>query len=165
MRDLASVANEALPDLGEAVERCRHDLGKYVVFQLRSALPEVLPVDGAPWQDLSDVELREALQADLGATRRSADVTISAVQLWCDLRRPLAGDVSLPSGRRVDLCQDEDLREVDQAMAIVAGLLPRLPSCARADLDVAASAAWRIYEALRRLRERVRLVAVDNDTF
>lgn len=64
----------------EAVKAARHDVGKYVAFQLRW-LPEDAPAG----------ELLEALRADVLQTRRGPSGTESAPQVWARVRPPLAG--------------------------------------------------------------------------
>lgn len=66
--------------LAEATARAKHDLGKYVAFQLR-------------WltSDCSDADLLEALQADVLNTRRGPDGSESAMSIWTRLKPELAG--------------------------------------------------------------------------
>ena len=64
----------------EALRKVRHDLGKYVCFQLRW-----LPGDAG------DEELLEALRADVLATRRGPSGTESAVAIWARLRPSVEG--------------------------------------------------------------------------
>ena len=61
----------------DAVARARHDLGKYVAFQVRSLDPTA-----------SDADLRSALDADLNHTRSTPDA--DCAQVWAELRGPLA---------------------------------------------------------------------------
>lgn len=59
----------------DAAERVRHDVGKYVVFEVAW-----LPPDAGP------AALRDALRSDLLATRRGPDGATGAVALWRALR-------------------------------------------------------------------------------
>ncbi len=79
--------SEALLD---AVAKARHDLGRYVAFQVRSLEP------GA-----SDADLRLALDADLNHTRSTPDATCA--QVWAGLRAAVvAAGLVAPEVEAVD---------------------------------------------------------------
>jgi len=100
----------------EAARVAKHDLGKYVSFQLRW-----LPAD-AP-----DSELLDALRADVLQTRRGPSGSESAPELWARLRPGLS-----------PLDPDPDLAAVDAAVAALAAAVPALEAGA---LDAAAMSA------------------------
>ena len=114
---LEGVPSELRAELRERLEGLRHDLGKYVVFQLRWLPPE--PSDG---------ELREALEADLARTRSGGGLVESAPQLWARLRPPLVGERPLADGSWVDLSSDPDLVALDRAIAAIQLTLAELAS-------------------------------------
>ena len=132
-------------ELLEHVERLRHDLGKYIAFQLRWLRPEP-----------STEELRQALVADLAQTRRSATRVESGPQIWRRLRPTLVSEEPLPSGGHADLTGDPDLRAVDEAMVTIGELLPQLEQAGPRQLRAAAAAASAVAAALSRLRGRLR---------
>ncbi len=70
----------------------KHDLGKYVAFQLR-CLPD----------DASLNELEEALRADVLQTRRSAQQTENALDVWQRLRAQI---VALDPKHELTSCQE-----------------------------------------------------------
>jgi len=103
----------------EAAAAAKHDLGKYVAFQIRW-----LPPDAPP------AELLEALRRDVLQTRRGPAGSEDAPALWRRLRPPLAG--LGPS--------DPDLAAVDAAVAALEVALPALRSGAASPVDLAAAA-------------------------
>jgi hypothetical protein len=123
------------PDpLAEEVARIRHDLGKYVAFELRWLPPD------------ADAEsLRAALRADVAATRRDGALVETAPGLWERLRPSLAA-----------LGDDPDVAAVDAAVAILRDLIPDLETAGPERLASGAAAAFAVAEALKRLDRRVR---------
>jgi hypothetical protein len=79
--------------LSDATARAKHDLGKYVAFQLRWLGP-----------DCTDVDLLEALRADVLQTRRGPNGVETAMSIWSRLRP--------------DLLQ-ADIAEVDGAVSVL----------------------------------------------
>ncbi|MCP4804464.1 MAG: hypothetical protein GY913_20725 [Proteobacteria bacterium] len=63
----------------QAAKAARHDVGKYIAFQLRW-LPDDAPAD----------ELLEALRSDVLRTRRGPSGVESAPQVWARVREPLS---------------------------------------------------------------------------
>lgn len=119
----------ALPVL----EDLRHDLGKYVCFEVRFAGPDAdLPT------------LRAALKADLLATRRRGDRTEAAWELWGRLRPAILSD-------------DPDVLALEQA---VQALQQVDLEGDRPALDAAAATADQVRQATRRLHERARQAAL-----
>lgn len=110
--------------LAEATARAKHDLGKYVAFQLRWL--------GA---QASDAELLEALRADVLNTRRGPSGSESAMALWERLRGDLVGADVGPVDAGIALLQE-------QAQGLEAG------TCSRADLEACSQAALDIARAL-----------------
>ncbi len=110
--------------LSEATARAKHDLGKYVAFQLRWLAP-----------DASDGELLEALRADVLNTRRGPAGRESAVELWSRLRPTLAG---------------ADLNPIDRAIERLAGCVAGIEegTLTRAEMEECAVAARSIATAL-----------------
>ncbi len=142
---LEAVAPRSRDALLEHLRSLRHDLGKYVAFQLRW-LPE----------QPSDDELREALLADLARTRSAGERVESAPALWARLRAPLVGLEPLADGSRVDLSCDPDLLVIDAAMAVVTPILEQLDGAPRSALDAARRAAMEASSATRSLQKRAR---------
>ncbi len=101
--------------LTEYVARLKHDLGKYVAFQIRW-LPEDAPL----------AERRRALESDLLATRRGPDGEVDAVTLWRSLRPALVGQAELAPGVRVDLSDHPALVRLEASMAAVAEVVSEL---------------------------------------
>ncbi len=134
-----------IESLQEQLNALRHDLGKYLVFQLRWLPPEP-----------TDDELREALEADLARTRTSGDLVESGPALWARLRPVLVGERSLLDGSRVDLGQDPDLLVIDRCMLEIQRLLPVLRSAPRTALEGGQRAALEVSSATRRLQKRAR---------
>jgi len=132
-------------ELLEYVERLRHDLGKYIAFQLRW-----LPAQP------STEELRLALVADLAQTHRSAAQVESGPQIWRRSRPALVGEAPLPGGALADLSADPDLRAIDEAMAVIGELIPQLEHAGLRQLQAGAIAARAVASALSRLRGRLR---------
>jgi len=133
--------------LAEYVARVKHDLGKYVSFQVRWLAPDA-PV----------AERRAALLADLTATRRGPEGSWDAPSLWAALRPALVGEVTLPGGPRVDLSADPLVQRIDQAIAVIAEVVAVLgtdPVDERA-LDRGERAAREVSEACRELVRRYR---------
>ena len=120
--------------IGEAVARARHDLGKYVAFEIRWLSPDPDPA-----------ALRAALRADVAATRREGDRVESAPALWDRLRPSLAA-----------LGDDPDLAAVDAAVEVLRDLLPDLDAAPPERLAQGAAAAYAGADALTRLDRRVR---------
>ncbi len=125
-----------MSELLEAAKAAKHDLGKYVAFEARWLPPEASRTD----------RLR-ALQADVLHTRRSAQASEGAVDLWGRLRPGLAA-----------LGDDPDLAAVDAA---VAALAAHGPGLADGSLDGEALAdcaaqARRIADHLAALHRRLR---------
>jgi len=81
--------------LAEATAHAKHDLGKYVAFQLRWIAP-----------DASDDELLDALRADVLNTRRGPSGRESAMDLWSRLRPTLEGADVSPIDRAIDRLED-----------------------------------------------------------
>jgi hypothetical protein len=87
--NVEDISGSALEDLVEDLSDLRHDLGKYIVFELRFLGDEPGIVD-----------LRGALRTDLLSTRRRGDATETAWAVWARLRPPqLDGD---PDVRAID---------------------------------------------------------------
>ena len=141
------VEPEAREALAAHLSRLRHDLGKYVSLQVR-------------WlgDDADPASLREALAADLLATRRGPSGTVDALALWAEFRPALFGEAPLPDGPTVDLTGDADLARLDAGMAEIALAIAGLRA---GDLDAegvrrGAGAAARVAEACRALWARAR---------
>ena len=122
--------------------RIKHDLGKYVAFQVR-------------WV-AADAPLAErcaALEADLKATRRGPDGTVDAPTLWRELRAPLVGDVALADGTTVDLSAEPLVATIDAAMATITAVISALDAGTVGDVDVdrGTDAAKTVAEACREL--------------
>ncbi len=86
----------AVRGLFPVVEDLRHDLGKYIGFEASFLPPEPSPE-----------ALREALRADLLATRRGPRGVESAADIWNRLRPPL-------------LAEDPDVAAIERAMEALA---------------------------------------------
>lgn len=112
---MEALDDETLAALAGYLARVKHDLGKYVAFQLRW-LPEGASLD----------DRRQALVADLAATRRGPEGTLDAATLWESLRPALVGEAPLPNGARVDLTGDARLTRIEAGMAVVREVLPSL---------------------------------------
>lgn len=116
----------------QAAARAKHDLGKYVAFQLRWLPP-----------DAPAGELLEALRADVLATRSGPSGTQTAAQVWADVRPALQG---------------QDVAEIDgwvaQLHAAEAGL--RDGTLAHAELRALADTCVQISRGLSALHKRLR---------
>lgn len=116
---------EALLD---AVAKARHDLGRYVAFQVRSLEP------GA-----SDDDLRSSLDADLNHTRSTPDA--SCADVWAGLRGAIvAGGLAAP-----------DLDGIDAAVAELHRRAKSLPSLQTGALWETVTLAIDLGERLRAL--------------
>lgn len=93
-------------------ERIRHDLGKYVVFEVAFC-----------GEDAPPAVLRDALRHDLLETQRGPDGTRSAAALWAGLRAELGPLAAEPAARAVD--------------DAVAAMVERLPALAAEPPDPA----------------------------
>ncbi len=122
------------PTVPDALDRLRHDLGKGIVRQVTWLGPDAPPD-----------ELREALAADLLATRRSAAGTIGAVALFDGLRSALG-----------PLARDEDWRTLDGAMGEIRAVAGALEQGRASGDDVARGvrAARAVADACRALHRK-----------
>jgi hypothetical protein len=99
----------------DALDRLRHDLGKYIAFEQRFS--------GATGGDA----LRDALVADLLRTRRDPAGDVPATALWASLRPELAAhEPDAP-----------ELAELDAAMAVVARVAGALAAGVATDAALA----------------------------
>ena len=146
MYRLDSLEPVARAALGEHVTRVKHDLGKYVAFQVRALEPD------APF-DLA----RDALIADVLATRRGPEGVRDAFSLWTELRPALVGDLPLSTSHRVDLREEPGFVEVDAGMAVIGALLGPLGEGAATEEQVrrGVAAALAVAEGCRELHRRV----------
>jgi len=133
--------------LAEHVSRLKHDLGKYVAFQIRWLPP-----------DASLEDRRGALAADLLCTRRGPDGEQDATSLWRAFRAGLVGEQELGPGVRVDLSDDAAVRRIDAAMTEIDAVsaLLRAGEADEGAVDRGMDAALRVAEAARDLFTRVR---------
>lgn len=122
-----SFSGSELEDLVEDLSDLRHDLGKYVVFELRFL------GDGPGVEDL-----RAALRADLLSTRRRGDATETAWAVWARLR---------PG----QLDGDPDVQSID---ALVERLATADLDGDEASLHAIAAVARRVADGTRRLHRR-----------
>jgi hypothetical protein len=143
---MESLDPDTRASLGEHVARIKHDLGKYVAFQVRWVAPDA---------DLA--ARRAALAQDLLATRRGPQGEVDAASLWAEVRRPLVGDEPLPNGARADLRGDPAVVLIDGAMAELQPLLAGLRdgSADEEAVRIGTEAALRVAEACRDLHRRV----------
>ncbi len=126
---LEKLDDELLPELVEQLADLRHDLGKYITFEVRFLGPSP-----------SESALRAALRADLLQTRRWGAHTETAEQVWARMRPAL-------------LEGDPDLLRIDQAL----GALSRIDLSGPAEeLSQAAALAREVAEACRALLMRGR---------
>lgn len=124
-----SLALDDLAALADRLADLRHDLGKYIRFETRFV------------EDNADLgALRDALRADLLATRRRGDQLEPAVAVWARMRP-------------VELDGDPDVVAIDAAMARLSSFDPSAPEPA---LREAATLAREVSEATRRLHTRAR---------
>jgi hypothetical protein len=114
----------------DAAARARHDLGKYIAFQVRWLAP-----------DASADDLRAALRADLLETHRGPDGVADAVTVW----RRLRGELE-PAG----------IEAIDARMDEIAALASRLDELDAAGLRRAADLALAVGDELKALYLRVR---------
>ncbi len=112
----------------EAALAVRHDLGKYVCFEAR-------------WLDetASAAELRAALQADLGHTRRAPGGDEDCAAVWGRLRPAVAA---------------LGVEDIDALVAELDCALPRLPEMDMEGLRQVAGAARSLSERCRHLAAR-----------
>ncbi|MBW1879888.1 MAG: hypothetical protein JRI25_15545 [Deltaproteobacteria bacterium] len=133
--------------MAEYLARVKHDLGKYICFQVRWLAP-----------DASVQERRAALVADLTATRRGPGGSRDAASLWAALRPALVGEASLPGGATVDLSSDPLVQMIDEAIAVIAEVVPALgvDPVDEAAVGRAERAARKVSEACQDLVRRYR---------
>lgn len=144
MLDLKTLDAQTLRDLAAYVARLKHDLGKYVAFQVRW-----LP-------DEADSEaLAAALEADVLHTRRGPGGSLDACTLWRELRPALAGQAPLPEGSIVDL--GDGIAPLDRAMAEVAVVAAALSRGSR-DPEVLRAGRKAVLDASEACRDLQRLV-------
>ena len=119
----------------EAAAAARHDLGKYMIFQLRWVGREG-PLD----------DVREALESDLLRTRDGPGGTASAAAIWVELRDPLAP------------FDPQAVARLDEGMALLAEGLPGLAAGTLEDSELRALAqlAWSLSEQLEALYRRAK---------
>lgn len=112
----------------DAARAVRHDLGKYVCFEAR-------------WlgEDAPPAELRAALEADLGHTRRGPAGDEDCTVVWARLRPEV---VAL------------GVQEIDTLVAELGTALSRLAGMDVGELRHLAQRARELSEACRRLTER-----------
>jgi hypothetical protein len=122
------------PTVPDALDRLRHDLGKAIVRQVTWLGPDPDPA-----------ALREALTADLLATRRSPAGTVGAVALF-DRLLPRLG--SIP--------RDDDWRRLDDAMQEIRVITGALEDGSASQEDVARGvrAARAVSDACRALHRK-----------
>ncbi len=127
--------------------RIKHDLGKYIAFQIRWLPP-----------DASFEERVAALRADLLETRRGPDGSIDACTLWMQLRPCLVGQEPIDGVGLVDLSNDDGVRALDQAMVVIAQVVAALNAHTtnEATLERGFEAAHAVAEACRTLHQRAR---------
>ena len=102
---LEDISPDALPELIEDLTDLRHDLGKYITFEVRFLGP-----------DPDTESLRAALRADILQTAKRGEQISSAWEVWAGLRpAALAEDpdvarieAALAGLRHVDLAGDQD---------------------------------------------------------
>ncbi len=107
------------------VGRLKHDLGKYIAFQIR-------------WLDPAATaeQRRSALISDVLSTRRSRDRTDDAATVWREFRSGLTGQTPLDGGVFVDCSKDPWFIELDEAMARLETGMPALSSGRAGDDEV-----------------------------
>jgi hypothetical protein len=133
--------------VAEYVARVKHDLGKYVSFQVRWLGPEA-----------SVEDRRAALVADLTATRRGPEGSRDAASIWAALRPALVGEAPLPAGPTMDLSDDPLVQRIDEAIAVIAEVVSMLGEdpVDEAVVDRGEHAALAVSEACRDLVRRYR---------
>lgn len=139
----ASLTPRARTALAEHLAALHHDLGKYVSLQVR-------------WSNGDPSTLRDALTADLLATRRGPTGTADAAAVWDGFAPELRGERPLVSGDRVDLRGDEGYDRLEAAMAEVGRTIAALRDGGPDDagLRAGADAARIVAEQCRLLRRR-----------
>jgi hypothetical protein len=129
---LTDLPSPVLAALLPHLDALRHDLGKYVCFQAR----------GLPAQSEAELAtLREALRADLLATKRSPQGSWDVLALWGSLAPPLRGEHELEGGLRADLRGDESFDALEAAMAELGAAATALRQGRLADPELAPAAA------------------------
>ncbi len=123
-------------ELLRAAAAAKHDLGKYVAFELRWLPPEP-----------SQQELLAALRRDLLRTRSSGEKTEDCTQVWARVR---VGLETLPD--------PDELAQLDDVVASLGRALPALRTgeLERADLNVLVFRAKRLSLMLSSLHKRLR---------
>lgn len=114
IRDLPPPAREAVLAL---VQGLKHDIGRYAAFQTRWTA-----------DDASLDDRREALLADVFATRRGADGQQDVFSVFAPFGRALSGQG--PAPHLVDLRDDPAVAEVFAAIEAVRGLAGALSPAA-----------------------------------
>jgi len=131
----------------ELLNGLKHDLGKYVAFQIR-------------WLDAeSPREQRlEALRSDLLATQRGPEGTRDANTIWRGFRAVLVGELPTVAGERLDCFGKPWFLELDGAMKRVEKWIQRLESGTLRDdeVDQAIRDAMAASEACRSAFRQVR---------
>ena len=127
MQSFAGLATEQWPDALEALADIRHDLGKYIGFEVRFLGP-----------DPSVEELRMALKSDLLGTRKRGTEVESAWGLWARLRP--------------DFLRDEP--EVGEIDTLLEALEKTDLESGMEELQTAAVLATQVAHATRRLHKR-----------
>ncbi|TNE84436.1 MAG: hypothetical protein EP330_29935 [Deltaproteobacteria bacterium] len=120
--------------------RIKHDLGKYVAFQVR-------------WldDDADDEELREALTADLLATRRGPEGQVDVLTVWAGFRAGLVGEQPLEGELCVDWSDNEAFRAVDAAVEALRPAVASLRAGDALDLRAARGHAFAVADACKQL--------------
>lgn len=120
----------------EAAERAKHDLGKYIAFQVRWMPP-----------DAGVEEWREGLVSDLLHTRRGPAGSEGAVSIWKRLRPSFEG-----------LQDMSEIVAVDEAIAQIVALLPALEAgeLSQEDMKSLGETAKLIANRLAALHKRLR---------
>jgi hypothetical protein len=125
--------------------RIKHDLGKYVAFQVR-------------WlqEDAEPAAMREALCADLLATRRGPEGSVDALTLWSSFRQELVGGALLEGAFEVDLSEDPAFRDLDAAVSALEPFVAALRAGESVDVSAARAAALAVAEACKRFLHATR---------
>lgn len=124
--------------LRDHAARIKHDLGKYVAFQAR-------------WLDegADPEDLREALAADLLATRRGPEGSVDVLTVWAGFRAPLVGEALLEDTHHIDLSASEPFRTLDAAVSALAPAVDALRADEEIDLARTRAAALAVAEACK----------------
>ncbi|MFT4979977.1 MAG: hypothetical protein ACI8S6_005889 [Myxococcota bacterium] len=125
---MAALPTEALEDLCEDLADLRHDLGKYITFEVRFV-----------GLDAPTEELRAAVQADVLQTDKRGGKAEPAWSVWARLRPPLPDD-------------DADIATIDAAIKNMSSL--SLASADRDGLLAAAALAVSVQASCKRLSQR-----------